>query len=369
MRHRPTIKQEAFAKARLIGCCIALLPPLLGCAQQERTTSITETTNTLKPWTVVEWGWMSDPDKRSPTHITDVAAIAAGDSHTLLLRSNGVVSVWVSGRGKPTLRRYDARFRVPNGLTNAMAIAAGGGYSLALKDDGTVDAWGDNGVGQTPVPAGLTNVVAIAAGCGDLSAALKVDGTVTGWGPNTTGASGVGILDALQSITNAVAIATGYMHLLVLKDDGTVVELGDQADELMKPDFLTNIVAIAVGSGHNLALRSDGTVVAWKQCTGHAAPDYGQSSVPPGLSNVVSISTFLWHNLALKADGTVIAWGWNDRNQTNVPSGVSDAVAIAAGHGHSAALVGDGRRPLKPVFPPQRPALRTRPTDIQGHYE
>ncbi|HMX29772.1 MAG TPA: RCC1 domain-containing protein, partial [Blastocatellia bacterium] len=61
-------------------------------------------------------------------------------------------------------------FRVP-------AIAAGDFHSLALKSDGTVVAWGNNVSGQTTIPGGLSNVTAIAAG--DFhSLALKSDGTV-----------------------------------------------------------------------------------------------------------------------------------------------------------------------------------------------
>jgi hypothetical protein len=44
------------------------------------------------------------------------------------------------------------------------AIAAGQYHSIALKSDGTVVAWGDNSAGQTIVPAGLSGVAAIAGG-------------------------------------------------------------------------------------------------------------------------------------------------------------------------------------------------------------
>ena len=53
---------------------------------------------------------------------------------------------------------------VPAGLSGVTAIAAGQYHSLALKSDGTVVAWGDNTYGQTTVPAGLSGVTAIAAG-------------------------------------------------------------------------------------------------------------------------------------------------------------------------------------------------------------
>ena len=48
-------------------------------------------------------------------------------------------------------------------VDNVVAIAAGDYHSLALKSDGTVVGWGYNVNNQTTVPAGLSNVVAIAA--------------------------------------------------------------------------------------------------------------------------------------------------------------------------------------------------------------
>ena len=62
------------------------------------------------------------------------------------------------------------------------AIAAGDYHTVALKSDGTVVAWGDNGYGQTTVPvAAQSGVTAIAAG-GYHTVALKNDGTVVAWG-------------------------------------------------------------------------------------------------------------------------------------------------------------------------------------------
>ena len=63
-------------------------------------------------------------------------------------------------------------------MTNPVAVAAGEPHSLALRSDGTVAASGSNNLNQTSVPTGLTGVVAIAAG-GNQSLALKSDGTVT----------------------------------------------------------------------------------------------------------------------------------------------------------------------------------------------
>src|SRR5207237_5331271 len=73
---------------------------------------------------------------------------------------------------------------VPLDLTYAVAIAAGNYHSVALRSDGTVVEWGVTPpllFGTSRVPAGLSNVVAIAAG-GDQTLALLQDGTVVGWG-------------------------------------------------------------------------------------------------------------------------------------------------------------------------------------------
>ena len=117
-----------------------------------------------------------------------------------------------------------------SGLTNVTTIAAGQSHSLALLSDGTVMAWGANFMGQlgdgtfterlTPVPvSGLTNVIAIAGG-GFHSLALLADGTVMAWGRNASGQLGDGTtIDkttpvAVSGLTNVAAIAAGSDHSL-----------------------------------------------------------------------------------------------------------------------------------------------------------
>jgi alpha-tubulin suppressor-like RCC1 family protein len=66
---------------------------------------------------------------------------------------------------------------IPAGLSNIVAVAAGNRHSLALKSDGTVITWGYNPRHALDVPAGLSNVVAIAAGQ-DFSLAITTNGAV-----------------------------------------------------------------------------------------------------------------------------------------------------------------------------------------------
>src|SRR5207247_5235463 len=80
---------------------------------------------------------------------------------------------------------------VPVDLTNVAAIAGGWHHSVVLRKDGTVTAWGANNHGQTNVPASLSNVVAVASRSGDHSIALRSNGTVVVWGDNSHGQTNV----------------------------------------------------------------------------------------------------------------------------------------------------------------------------------
>ena len=329
-----------------------------------------------------------------------IVQVAAGDYHTVVLKSDGTVWAWGDNSygelGDGTTMPRPAPVQV-SGLTGVTAIAAGCQHTVALKSDGTVWAWGDNYYGElgdgtttqrlTPVQVpGLTGVTAIAAGSGH-TVALKTDGTVWAWGLNYYGQLGDGTTTdkptpvQVSGLTGVTAIGGGGNydrvverccdHTVALKTDGTVWAWGYNGDgglgdgtttnrsTPVRVSGLTGMTAIAAGWFHTIALKSDGTVWAWgNNGEGQVGDGTGTGRLTPvqvtGLTGVTAIAAGGWHTVALRSDGTVWAWGYNYDGELGdgttawsrlIPvevSGLAGAAAIAAGGYHTVALKSDG---------------------------
>ena len=151
--------------------------------------------------------------------ISGVTGISASFTHSVALKSGGIVYAWGDNRygqlGNGSLISSMQPIQV-SGLTGISKVAAGGngasfgsGHNVALKNDGTLWAWGDNAYGQlgdgsktnrtTPVQViGLTGAIDIAAG-DSYSVAVRSDGTVFTWGSNDKGKLGDGTLATRQT--------------------------------------------------------------------------------------------------------------------------------------------------------------------------
>jgi alpha-tubulin suppressor-like RCC1 family protein len=285
---------------------------------------------------VAAWGDDSWGQTTLPVGVNNVKAIAAGQRHSLALKSDGTIIAW--GYDYPsTYQGVSGATDVPHGLTNAVAVAAGSDWSMALKANGTVAAWG--AYGEDFHVSDLSNITAITAGWYHWLA-LKSDGTIVTWGDGNTSYNPANPGNIPAGLTNIVAISAGIEFSVALKADGTVIAWGwNNYGQTNVPPGLSNVVAIAAGFSHSLALKDDGTVITWGAI--------GDPAVPPGLSNVVAIAAGAYHSMALKANGTVVTWwaahnGLPDYGQTVVPAGLSNVKAIAAGEEYSLALVFDG---------------------------
>lgn len=93
---------------------------------------------------VIEWGYTPNGVITLPAGLTNIIAIAGGETHSLALTSDGHVIAWGSAPSAATL--------VPTNLDHVIAIDGGALHSMALRSDGTVACWGDNSSGQGPGP-------------------------------------------------------------------------------------------------------------------------------------------------------------------------------------------------------------------------
>lgn len=352
-------------------------------------------------WGEVGTGALSDQPV-TPTRLTlpaPVRAVASdGSARSGAVAADGTVWIW----GDVTLVRWTNYGRETQAFVSPAVQA---------------DRYGDKvwaAVAPRQVPD-LTGVVDLAIGTTEY-VALRQDGTVWVWGPNTFGQLGTGGCGAdpaaqgclsqdslrpvsIRELSGVVQVAAGSVHVVALKDDGTVWVWGQNAwgelgvgsvtgpatcsgrpcsPQPVAVPGLTGVKAVAAGWNYTVALKDDGTVWAWggnyAGAVGPMTQDVYATPVPvAGLDDVVAIAAGPFHALALKRDSTVWAWGANGSGQLGpagptqksncqlvsasissygegcVPGptpvqvpGLKGVSALAAGLGHSLAQDADG---------------------------
>ena len=205
---------------------------------------------------------------------TNIIAIAAGDNHSMALKSDGTVWVWGSNEfaqiGNGTASGVDQLVPVQNTtLSNITQIAAGVFHSMAQDKTGKVFVWGDNFYGQvgngaasdtpqtTPVQtATLSGVIEIDT-AGFTNYARLADGSVRAWGANDGGEIGNGTTNPsgcqcqptpVQSSvgTGNTQAAAGWFHAFALKPVATI---GVGANQSVRGDNVRMTFANVTGAG------------------------------------------------------------------------------------------------------------------------
>ncbi|WP_018218827.1 RCC1 domain-containing protein [Salinispora vitiensis] len=331
---------------------------------------------------------------------TAVAAVAAGERHSLALTSAGTILAWGSnddgqlGNGTTVSSSEPVPVRLPAGI-RVVAVAVGANHSVALTSTGSLLAWGANNSGQlgngtvtsssAPVtvrlPAG-TVVAAVSAGR-DHNLVLTATGpaALLAWGANSEGQLGDGtrsarsvpVAVALPAGPTVTAIAGGGDHSLALTVDGTALawgsnsrgQLGDGTTTgrlvpvTVALSVGTEATAVAAGRTHSAVLTSEGTALAWggnqRGQLGNGATSDSSEPVsvilPIGMRLTAIASGDSDHNVAIAGDGSALAWGLNSQGHlgdgTTTDSATPVAVSlptgttlemIAVGNDHNLAL-------------------------------
>src|SRR3989304_8446847 len=106
-------------------------------------------------------------------------------------------------------------------------------------------------------------------------------------------------------------VAAGFYHTVGLKDDGTVVAVGENLYGQCDADSWEDIVQLAAGSQHTVGLKADGTVVAVGDNTS------GQCNVG-NWTDIVMVAAGVQHTVGIKANGRVVAVGYSSAGQSDV---------------------------------------------------
>ena len=138
------------------------------------------------------------------------------------------------------------------------------------------------------------------------------------------------------------SVACSQGPLFVIQPDQSVVSIQTDSDGLVTTQTAhRNAVAIAAGWDHLLVLHTDGTVSG--KLIGTPREHHNQHIVPVGLTSVVAISCGEWMSYALRSDGTVVAWGRNDQDQV-MPGNYLTGIMSVHGGRHHALFLGEGGR-------------------------
>ncbi|MEX1135589.1 MAG: hypothetical protein WEB89_01720, partial [Balneolales bacterium] len=297
--------------------------------------------------------------------------VAGGDSHTLLLTSDGTVYSFGNGGWGKLGHGNSDQLLVPTAIVSdeladktIIDVAAGNIHSMLLASDGTVFTFGGSSNGQLghndtdarDVPTKIESpnldgkqITAIDAD-GEFSMLLASDGTVFTFGSNLFGQLGHGDEDDRTVPTRIdsdilegqiiKAIDIGRQHSILLASDGSVFTFGisnggqlGHGDRIKRSEpkkidsanlVEKEIVDMSAGLTHSVLLAKDGTVFTFGLGSsgriGHG--DETDKLVPTEITSpnldgkiVVKTGSGHMHNLLLTSDGTILTFGAGSQGQ------------------------------------------------------
>jgi len=353
---------------------------VIAIAAGEFHTAALKSDGTVWTWGVNAHGQLGDgtnKDKNKPVqavNISDVIAIATGAYHTVALKSDGSIWVWglnIYGQlGDGTYINKTTPVKVPYNISDVKAIEAGESYTLVLQNNGTIWAWGSNIAGQLgigtgtgysgnyPLPVALSNSVDVA----EISAGLyhaafldSNDGSVWAWGSNDSGQLGTPFVPRsatpVQTL-QTVALTSNFFNVYELAGplpDPYFISGGGETYTSAQSVLIGNIITDAtiiftmdgsdptrengaeIASGETITLFTDTTLKAFAYKDGWTDSEiitatYTFDIPPPSIQ--FSSAAYTVNEYENKATITIVREG-NDLINVSVNYAASDGSATA----------------------------------------
>ena len=275
--------------------------------------------------------------KFTQVDIDNVKQIECGGCHTMVIKNDG--SLWGCGYGdygQLGLNSYSAMKKFTQVTINmnndAKQVACGDTHTLLLKTDGTVWSCGSAYGGQIGLGVSDTQVMeftkvsnisdAKQVECyGDVSFVLKNDGSLWACGENDFGQLGLGDSGSSNERTSFTQVTTninndvkqvfcGSYHTVILKNDGTIWTCGRN-----------NYGQLGLGIDTTTYFAVTFTQVPQPSTSTRASVEIPSGDT--GFNDVKQVSCGTYHTFALKNDGTLWSVGRNTYGQLGLGNTLS----------------------------------------------
>lgn len=295
-------------------------------------------------------------NRSSPVQVgtdSDWASTAAGDGHTVALKTNGELWIWgFNDYGQLGQRDYENRSSPEQVGTDTdwESVEAGGNHSVAVKTTGTIWACGNNwygqlGIGNTTDQNEMTQVgtdanwnLVLTGGFWN-TGAIKSNGDLWVWGSNSYGQLGMGTAGQKSSPSqigtdsNWAFISAGNEHTLAIKTNYQLWACGnnsfgqvgnsttDRANILTQIGTQTNWTVASAGGDHSLAIKTNEELWAWganlsgQLGLGDSGNHYAFPKRSNSYSDWESVSAGANHSMGVTSSGKLWAWGSNVSGQ------------------------------------------------------
>ena len=324
-----------------------------------------------------------------PTQVgtaTDWKMVSAGTGYTMAVKENGTLWAWGwNFHGQLGLGNFGAGTNrlVPAQLgadTDWSFVAAGNSHTVAIKTNGELWTWGDGWSGQlglgdnddrlTPVRVGTDLWKSVSIGTGH-TVAVNTKGELWTWGMNSSGQLGNGTAASnnapvrIGTATDWAHTSAGHSHTIAIRTDGTMWAWGENrngqfgngtgvnSNVPVRVGTENDWASIMIGVYHSAGIRINGELHVWgSNISGQLGDGTTVTKITP--VKVVAAADYLYRSIHYEESFTITVVSSNAyavAYNLNGGTGITPATAhILAGTTLSVALTTNITPPSNKYF-------------------